>query len=174
MRVLSTSVQISCSAVSISLRSHGLQHTRCLCLSPPPGACSNSCPSSWWWHPTILPFVVPFSSYLQSFPESGSFSMSQFFASGGQSIGVSASVSVFQWIFRTDFFKIDWSDLLAVQETLKSLLQYHRSKALILQCSAFFIVELSHPYMTTGALGFHCFSLYNNSCMENPMDGGAW
>ena len=71
-------------------------------------------------------------------------------------------------------FRMDWLDLLAVQGTLKSLLQYHRSKALILQCSAFFIVELSHPYMTTGALGFHCFSLYNNSCMENPMDGGAW
>ena len=74
MRVLSTSVQISCSAVSISLRSHGLQHTRCLCLSPPPGACSNSCPSSQWCHPTISSSVVPFPSSLQSFVSSGAFS----------------------------------------------------------------------------------------------------
>ena len=72
---------------------HGLQHTRLPCPSPTPGACSNSCPSSWWWHPTISSSVVPFSP-LQSFSASGSFQMSQFFASGGQSIGVSASASV--------------------------------------------------------------------------------
>ena len=74
------------------VRLHGLQHARLLCPSPTPGAYSNSCPSSQWCHPTISSSVIPFSSYLQSFPASGSFSMSQFFASSGQSIGVSASV----------------------------------------------------------------------------------
>ena len=73
---------------------HGLQHARLPCPSPTPKACSNSCPSSWWCHPTISSSVAPFSSCLQSFPASGSFSMSQFFTSGGQSIVVSASASV--------------------------------------------------------------------------------
>ena len=76
--------------------------------------------------------------------------MSQFFPSGGQSIGVSALEQSFQWIFRTDFLWIDWLDLLAVQGTLKSHLEHHNSKASILRCSAFFIVQLSHPYMTPG------------------------
>ena len=87
-----------CSAVqscpSDSLRPHGLQHTRPLCPSPTPGACSNSCPSNRWCHPTLSSSVIPFSSCLQSFPASGSFPMSQLFASGGQSIGASASASV--------------------------------------------------------------------------------
>ena len=87
------SIQFSCSVVSDSLRPHGLQHTRLPCPSPTPRACSNSCPSSWWCHPTISSSVVPFSSCLQSFPASGSFQMSQFFASGGQSIGTSVSAS---------------------------------------------------------------------------------
>ena len=78
-----------------SLRPHGLQHARLPCLSPTPRVYSNSCPLSRWCHPTISSSVVPFSSRLQSFPASGSFLMSQFFASGGQSIGVSASVLVF-------------------------------------------------------------------------------
>ena len=86
------SVQFSHSVVSSSLWIHGLQHARLPCPSLPPGACSNSCPSSQWCHPTISSFVVPFSSCLQSFPASGSFPMSRFFASGGQSIGASASV----------------------------------------------------------------------------------
>ena len=81
---------------------HGVQHARLPCPSPTSRACSNSCSSSWRCHPTISSSVVPFSSCLQSFPASGSFPMSQFFASCGQSIGVSASDSV-QWIFRTDF-----------------------------------------------------------------------
>ena len=88
------SVQFNCSVVSNSLRSHGLQHTRPPCPSPTPGFYSNSCPLSRWCHPTISPSVVPFSSCLQSFPASGSFQMSQFFASGGQSIGLSASTSI--------------------------------------------------------------------------------
>ena len=88
------SVQFSHSVVSDSLQPHGLQHTSLPWPSPNPGACSNSHPSSWWCHPTISSSVVPFSSCLQSFPAPGSFPVSQFFVSGGQSIGVSASASV--------------------------------------------------------------------------------
>ena len=91
----------------------------------------------------------PFSSCLQSFPASGSFPMSQFFASGGQSIRASASTSVFPMKYSGLIsFKINWFNLLAVQGTLKSLLQHHSSKASILWHSAFLIVRLSHPYMT--------------------------
>ena len=82
------------SVVSNSLWPHGLQHTRFPCPSPTPGACSNSCPLSWWCHATISSSVVPFSSRLQSFPASGSFPMNPFFTLGGQSIGASASASV--------------------------------------------------------------------------------
>ena len=88
------SIQFSCTVMSDSLRPHGLHHTRPSCPSPTLGIYSNSCPLSQWCHPTISSSVIPFSSSLQSFPESGSFQMSQFFASGGQSIGVSASASV--------------------------------------------------------------------------------
>ena len=89
-----TSVQFSHSVVSDSLWPHGLQHARPPCPSPTLRVYSNSCPLSWWCHPTISSSVVPFSSHLQSFPASGSFQVSQFFASGDQSIGVSASTSV--------------------------------------------------------------------------------
>ena len=88
------SFQFSRSVRSNSLRPHGLQPDRLPYLSPTPGACSNSCPSSWWCYPTISSSVVLFSSYLQYFPVSGSFPRSQFFTSGGQSIGASASASV--------------------------------------------------------------------------------
>ena len=84
----------NCSVVSSYLQPHGLQHTRLPCPSPTPGGCSNSCPSSWWCHPTISSSVVPFCAHLQSFPASGSFPMSQFFTSGDQSIGVSILASV--------------------------------------------------------------------------------
>ena len=77
-----------------SLRPHGLQHARPPCSSPTPGVYSNSCPLSWWCHPTTSSSFIPFSSHLQSFPASGSFQMSQLFPSRGQSIGVSASTSV--------------------------------------------------------------------------------
>ena len=87
-------VQLSCSVMSNSLWPRGLQHARLPCPSPTPGACSNSCPSSWRCHSTISSFVVLFFSCLQSFPASGSFPMNQFFASGGQSIGASALASV--------------------------------------------------------------------------------
>ena len=89
-----SSVQFSHSVMSNSLRPHELQHVRLPCPSPTPRACSNSCPLSWWCHPTISSSVVPFSSCLQSFSASESFQRSQFFASGGQSIGVSASALV--------------------------------------------------------------------------------
>ena len=100
-------------------------------------------------HPAISSFVVPFSCP-QSLPASGSFPMIQLFAGGDQSIGVSASASVLPINPGLISFRMDWFDLLEVQGTLKSLLQYHSSKASILRCSAFFTVQLSQPYMTTG------------------------
>ena len=118
-------------------------------LSPNPRAYSNSSPSSRWCHPTISSSVVPFSSCLQSFPESGSFQMSQFFASSGQSIGFSFSTSPSNEYSVLISLRIDWLDLLAVQGILKSLLQHHSSKPSILQPSAFFMVQLSQLYTTT-------------------------
>ena len=146
------SVQFRCSVVSNSLWPHGLQFTRLPCPSPSPGAYSNLCPSSWWCHPTISFSVISSSSCLQSFPASGSFPTSQFFASGSQSIRASSSVlpmNIQDWL---PLAQIDWLDLLAVQGTLKSLLQHHSSKASILEHSAFFMVQLSHPYVTTGKI----------------------
>ena len=105
------SVQFSHSVMSYSLQAHGLQHARLPCSSSTPRACSNSCPSSRWCHPTISSSVVPFFSCLQTFPASGSFPMSQFLASSGQSTGVSASASVlpiscsYNWIYRLYFNK---------------------------------------------------------------------
>ena len=93
-----SSVEFSRSIMSNSLQPHGLQHARLPCPSPTPGACSNSCPLGQWCHPIISSSVIPFSSCLQSFPSSGSLPMSQFFTSGGQSIGVSALASVFPMI----------------------------------------------------------------------------
>ena len=134
--------------MSDSLRSHGLQHARLPFPSTTPGA--YSCPSRWWCHLTISSSVVPFSSCLQSFPASGSFQMSQFFTSGGQSIkSFSFSISSSNEYSGLTSFRIDWLDLLAVQRTFKSLLQHHSSKASI-QRSAFFIVQPSYPYRTTG------------------------
>ena len=90
--VIDCKLLFSCSVLSNLLQPHGLQHTRLPCPSPSPGACSDSCPLSWWCHPTCSSFVVPFSSCSQSFPSSGSFPESRVFASRGQSIGASASV----------------------------------------------------------------------------------
>ena len=103
-----SSVHFSRSVVSNSLRPCGLQHTRPPYPSPTPEVYSNSCPLSQWCHPTISSSVIPFSSCLQSFPASGSFPMSQFFASGGQSIGVSASVSVLPMNIQ-DWFPLGWT-----------------------------------------------------------------
>ena len=118
------------------------------CPSTSPGAYSNSCPSSRWCNPTVSSSVIPFSSHLQSFPTAGTFPMSQCFASGSQSIEVSASVLPMNIPLIS--LRTDWFDLLAVQGTLKSLLQHQCSKASILRCSAFFIAQLLHPYRTTG------------------------
>ena len=90
-----SSVHFCHSVMSDSLQPHGLQHSRLPCPSPMPGACSNSCPLCRWCHPTIASFVIPSFSCLQSFPASGSFPVSQVYSSSGQSIGVSASASVF-------------------------------------------------------------------------------
>ena len=95
-------------SVSDSLRPNGLQHTRLPCPSPTPGAYSNSCSLSQWCHPTISSSVVPFSSSLQSFPASGSFQINQFFASGDQSITVSASASVLPMNIQ-DWFPLGWT-----------------------------------------------------------------
>ena len=131
--------------MSDSLWPHGLQHTRPPCPSPTPGIYLESCPLSQWCHPTISSSVVPFSSCSQSFPASGSFQMSLLFASGGQSIGsFSFSISPSSEYSGLISFRMDWLDLLAVQGTLKCFLQHHSSKASILQCSAFFTVQISH------------------------------
>ena len=142
-----TSVQFSRSVLSNSLQPHRLQHTMLPCPSPTFGIYSNSCPSSRWCHPTISSSVVPFSC-LQSSPASGSFPMSQLFALGGQKIGASASASVLPMNIQ-DWFPLGLTGWISLQSTLKSLLQHHSSKASILRSSAFFMVQISHPYMTT-------------------------
>ena len=102
------SVQFGRLVMSDSLRPHGLKHARRTCPSPTPGGYSNSCPLSWWCHPAISSSVIPFSSHLQSFTASGSFPLSQFFTSGGQSIGVSASASVLSRNIQ-DWFPLGWT-----------------------------------------------------------------
>ena len=109
-----SSVQFSCSVMSDSLWPYGLQHARPTCPSPAPGVHSDSSPLRRWCHPTISSSVVPFSSCLQSFPTSGSFPMSQFFASGGQTIGVSASTSVLPMNIQ-DWFPLGWTGWISLQ-----------------------------------------------------------
>ena len=138
--------------MSNSLQSHGLQDARLPCPSPTLRACSNSHPSSRWCHPTMSSSVIPFSSHLQSFPASGSFPVSLFCIRWPEDWSFSFSISPSNEYSGLISFRMDWFDLLAVQGTLKSLLQYHSSKASIFQHSAFFIVQLSHPYMTTGKI----------------------
>ena len=134
--------------MSDSLRPPELQHARPPCPSPIPRVHTNSRPSQQY-HPAISSSVVLFSSCPQSLPASESFPVSQLFTWGGQSTGVSALAS-FLPKKPQGWSPSEWLYLLAVQETLKSLLQHHSSKASILQHSAFFTVQLSHPYMTTG------------------------
>ena len=146
-----TSVQFSSSVVSDSLWPRESQHARPPCPSPMPGVFSNSCPSSQWCHPAISSSVVPFSSCPQSLPASGSFPVSQLFAWGGHKYwSFSFSICPSNEHPGLICFRMDWLDLLSVQGTLKSLLQHHSSKASILRRSAFFTVQLSHLYMTTG------------------------
>ena len=146
--LLVLSVQFSCSAMSSSLRPHEPQHARPPCPSPTPEVHPNPCPLHRWCHPTVSSSVVPFSSCPQSFPASGSFQMSQLFASGGQNIGVSPSTSVLPMNTQ------NWS-LGCTGGTPYSPRDPQESSPTpqfksILRRSAFFTVQLSHPYMTTG------------------------
>ena len=136
--------------MSDSLQRHESQHTRPPCPSPTPGVYSNSYPSSQWCHPGISSSIVPFFSCPQSLPTSGSFPMSQFFTWGGQSTGASALASVLP-MNTQDWSPLGWTSWISLQSKgLSSLLQHRSSQASVLQCSAFFTVQLSHPYMTTG------------------------
>ena len=131
---------------------HGLQDARLPYPSPSPRACSNSLPLSQWCHPTISSSVIPFSPCLQSFPASWSFPESWLFASAQSILARSLSFSISPSNEYSGLIpiRIGWFDLLAVQGILKNLLQHQNLKASILWHSAFFIVQVSHPYMTTG------------------------
>ena len=142
--------QFSCSVLSDSLRPHEPQHDRPSCPSPTPGVHRNPCPLSQWCHPTISSSVIPFSSYLQSFPASGSFPMSQLFASGGQSIGVLASTSVLP-VNSQDWSPLGWTGWISLQfKGLSRVFSNTTVQKHQFFGSAFFTVQLSHPYMTTG------------------------
>ena len=140
-----SSVQFSRSVMSNSLRPHESQHARPPSPSPTPGVHSDSRPLSQWCHPAISSLVLLFSSCLQSLPASKSFHIRW-----PKYRSFSFSIIPSKEIPGLISFRMDWLDLLAVQGTLKSLLQHHSSKASILWRSAFFTVQLSHPYMTTG------------------------
>ena len=137
--------------MSNSLWPHGLQHAWLRCPSPTPRAYSNSCPSCQWCHSTISSSVVTFSSCLQSFPASGSFPNESILRIRWSKFwSFSFNISPFNEYSGLIFFRMDWLELHAIQRTPKRCLQHHSSKASVLRCSAFFIVQLSHPYMTTG------------------------
>ena len=144
-----SSVQFSHLVMSDSLWPHEPQHARNPCPSLSPRVHPNPCPLSWWCHPTISSSVVPFSSCPQSFPASGSFQMSHLHIRWTKYCSFSFNISPTNEHPELISFRMDWLDLLAVQGTLKSFLQHHSSKALILRHSAFFTVQISHPYMTT-------------------------
>ena len=146
-----SSVQFSRSVVSDSLWPHESQHAGPPCPSPTPRVHSDSHPSSQWCHPAISSSVFPFSSCPQSLPASGSFSNESTLCMRWPKYwSFSLSISPSNEHPGLISFRMDWLDLFAVQGTRKSLLQHHSSKASILQRSAFFTVQLSHPYMTTG------------------------
>ena len=138
----------------VYLRPHGPQHARPPCPSNP-RVYPNSCPLSRWCHPTISSSAIPFSSCPQSFPASGSFPLSQLFTSGGQSTRGSASTSVLPMNIQ-DWSPLGWTGWLSLQTKglsrvfSNTTVQKCSAFLSILQCSAFFIVQLSHPYMTTG------------------------
>ena len=166
------SVQFSCSVMSDPLRSHEPQHSRPPCPSPTPRFYPNSCPLSRWCHPTISSSVVPFSSPLQYFPASGSFQMSQFFASGGQSIGVSASTSVLPMNIQ-DWSTLGWTGWMSLQS--KGLLRVFSNTTV--HKHQFFGTQLS----LWSNSHIHTCLLYNGngnplqySCLENPMDRRTW
>ena len=136
--------------MSDSLWPHEPQHARPPCPSPTPRVYPNPCPLTRWCHLTISSSIIPFSSCLQSFQLQGLFKWVSSSHQVAKDLEFQLQHQFFQWTHRTDLLWMDWLDLLAVQRTLKSLLQHHSSKASILLRSAFFIVQLSHPYMTTG------------------------
>ena len=140
-------VQFSRPVVSDSLRSHGLQHTRLPWPSPTPRVCSNSCPSSPWGHPTISSLSSPSPPAFNLAKHQGLFQWVSYSHQMAEVLELQLPSNE-HWGLTP--LRIDWLDLLAGQGTLKSLLQHHGSKAPVLQCSAFFIVQLSHPNMTTG------------------------
>ena len=143
-------VQFSRSVMSDSLWPHGLQHARPPCPSPTSGVCSNSV---HWVDDAFQPshpLLSPSSSTFNLSQHQGLFQWVSFSHQVARVLEFQLQHPFFQWIFRTDFFRMNCLGLLAVQGTLKSLFQHHSSKASILQCSGFFMVQLSHPYMTTG------------------------
>ena len=146
--------------MSDSFLPHEMQHTRLPCSSLSPRVCWKSCSLSQWGHPTILSSVTPFSSYPQSFPASGPFPVSWLFASGGQSIGASASASVLPMNIQ-GWFTLGLTGLISLlSKELSRVLSSTSLKTSILQHSAFYMVQFSHPYMTTGkarALTMHTF-----------------
>ena len=145
-----SSAQFSRSVVSNSLWPRELQPARPPCPSPTPGVHSDSCPSNPWCHPAILSLVVPFSYCPQSLPASVFSNESTLHMRWPKYWSFSFSIISSKEIPGLISFRMDWLDLLAVQGTLKSLLQHHSSEASMLRHSAFFTVQLSHPYMTTG------------------------
>ena len=143
--------QFSRSVVSDSLWLHGLQYARLPCPLPTAGAYSNSCPLTWWCHSTISFSVIPFSFHLQFSQHQGLFQWVSSSIRSPKYWSFSFSISLSNECLGMISFRIDWFDLLAVQGTLKSLLQHHSSEASV-RCSAFFMVQLSYSYMTTGKL----------------------
>ena len=148
--------------MSHSLRPHGLQHARLPCPSPTPGACSNSCPSSQWCHPTTPSSVIPFSSCLQSFPVSGSFLMCQFFASGGQStIGASASASVLP-VNIQDWFPLGLTGLIHLVNVITGNWGLH------LPLRYFFLYIMSFLFLTSYTIAFFCVKLFHYAVIFKP------
>ena len=137
------------SSIVYSFQCHGVQHARFSRPLPSPKVCSNSCPLSQWFYPTISSSVFLFSCQ-KSLPASGSFQMSQLCIMWPKYWSFCFSISPPNEYLGLISFRIDWFGLLAVQGTFKSLLQHHISKASILQHSVVFMVQLLHPYMTTG------------------------
>ena len=156
--LLFNSVQFSCSVMSDSLRPHESQHARPPCPSPTPRVYSNSCPSSWWCLPAISPSVIPFSACPQSLPASGSFPMSQRFAWGGQSIGVSVSESVLP-MNNQDWSPLGWSGWISLQS--KGLSRVFSNTTV--QKHQFFSVQLSSLSWYKRNCGFRpcILNLYN-------------
>ena len=153
--------QFSHSVVSDSLWPHGLQHARLPCPSPTPGACSVLCPSSLWCHPTISSSVIHFFSCLQSFPASGSFPVSQFFTSGGQSVGVSASTSVLPMNIQ-DWFPLGWTSWISLETEGLSRVFSNTT----VQKNQFFSAQLFFREGNGNPLQYFC--------LANPIDGEAW